>query len=176
MAGDNERFSRHSPLWRKIAAQLGSLDTADELSNKLTLDGLYQTFFRSRNEIKNTEYYEKALLAFSETDSVKLQKLLHETRGNQLVRILNEACFIPEQPKKAIQRIIQQHVENLFRSIIAQARVDSERYMRTKGRLDAARDSVPAIAESLANQLLDNPHGRWKKPKAKKLELSESLL
>ena len=176
MAGDNERFSRHSPLWRKVSSSIGSFETTDDVSKKLTLDSLYKTFFRSRNEIRKVGYYEQALHAFAAADSGKLQHLIHETQGNQLVLILNEASKLAAQPKEAIQSVIHQHVEKLFRSIEAQARVDPGRYLRTKERLDMARENVPAIAEHLANQLLEAPHGRWRKPRASKPDLGESLL
>jgi sulfite reductase beta subunit-like hemoprotein len=177
MAGDNERFAACSQRWVRVAVSIASPETTDEFSDKLIIDAIYKTFTGSKKELQKRKYYEQALQALSEGNADKLGHLMHETKGNQLVGIMRDACNLPEKLQIAVQKIIRENIERVFRDITAQARVEPERYMRTKERLDRARDNIPVIAEKLTAQLLENPHGRWSKPKFhKRADLLMSLL
>lgn len=177
MAGDNERFSARSQRWARVAISIASPETTDEFADKFILDSIYNTLIGSRKELRKTKYYEQAIQALSEGDTEKLGKLIHETKGNQLVRVMRDSCNMPEKLQIAVQKIIRENVERVFRDITAQARVNPEHYIRTKERLDRARDNIPVIAEKLTTQLLENPHGRWARPSIPKISnLQESLL
>ena len=176
MAGDNERFSARSPRWIRVAAVICSPDNTLEEAEDFILDNIYKTFSKGRDELRKFEVFKEAIQAFAEGNIEKLGELLHNTKGNQVVQIMIKAQKMSESPKIAVQRILCENIERLFSDMSAQARTDPEIYRRTKASLDMVRKKIPAIAEKLADRLVNDPFGKWRRNSAPKSKLSDSLL
>lgn len=175
MAGDNERFSIRSPRWIRVANCIASPDITDEAALNLIIANIFALCAGSRRELRKVGVFQGAMQALADGDINRLRRLLFETRGNQLVRIMVDAQRMSETLLVAVKRVVHEKIERLFHDMTAQARSNPELYMRTKERLDMAREEISSIAERIANLIVNTPHGRWAKPRMPKVEVEKSL-